>query len=181
LSAQANVEAAGFDTFVQTSINVDVDGDGTAQINAELHPGKIGETVTVTGEAALLKTERSNSCRDVVVVVKCDVLVGFDLIAAENSRGHAEALEADATILVVDDEQMLRQTAKTMLERYGYTVVLTEGGKEGLDLFRLLADKSGAGHAGPKKGAYRAAQARGTRTRLDVATVKAICRTRTGA
>jgi two-component system, cell cycle sensor histidine kinase and response regulator CckA len=53
----------------------------------------------------------------------------------------AEALEGDATVLVVDDEQIVRQTAKSMLERYGYMVLLAENGKEGLDLFRLLADK----------------------------------------
>ncbi|HLH19049.1 MAG TPA: TonB-dependent receptor [Bryobacteraceae bacterium] len=55
---EVRVEAPGFDTFVQQNVNVDV--DATAPVNAQLHPGKIGETVTVTGEAALLKTERSD-------------------------------------------------------------------------------------------------------------------------
>ncbi|HLI83409.1 MAG TPA: response regulator [Bryobacteraceae bacterium] len=47
----------------------------------------------------------------------------------------------EATILVVDDEQIVRQTAKSMLERYGYTVLGAENGKVGVDLVRLLADK----------------------------------------
>lgn len=55
---EVKVEATGFDTFVQESVNVDV--DATAQVNAQLHLGKVGETVTVTGEAALLKTERAD-------------------------------------------------------------------------------------------------------------------------
>ncbi len=55
---EVRVEAAGFDSFVQQNVNVDV--DATAPVNAQLHPGKVGETVTVTGEAALLKTERSD-------------------------------------------------------------------------------------------------------------------------
>jgi len=55
---EVKVEANGFDSFVQQNVSVDV--DTTSPVNAELHPGKIGETVTVTGEAALLKTERSD-------------------------------------------------------------------------------------------------------------------------
>jgi CheY-like chemotaxis protein len=34
-------------------------------------------------------------------------------------------LNGTATVMVVDDEQIVRQTAKAMLERYGYTVVFT--------------------------------------------------------
>jgi PAS domain S-box-containing protein len=44
-------------------------------------------------------------------------------------------------VLVIDDESVVRRTAKAMLERYGYTVVLAENGQEGVDLFRVLADK----------------------------------------
>src|SRR5579885_1247098 len=47
---EVRVEAPGFDTFVQQNVNVDV--DATAPVNAQLHPGKIGETVTVTGGGA---------------------------------------------------------------------------------------------------------------------------------
>jgi PAS domain S-box-containing protein len=46
-----------------------------------------------------------------------------------------------ATILVVDDEPVVRRTAKSMLERFGYSVVMAENGKEGVELFRVLADK----------------------------------------
>jgi PAS domain S-box-containing protein len=45
------------------------------------------------------------------------------------------------TVLVVDDEQIVRRSAKTMLERFGYSVVLAENGKEAVDLYRILADK----------------------------------------
>jgi PAS domain S-box-containing protein len=45
------------------------------------------------------------------------------------------------TVLVVDDEQIVRRSAKAMLERYGYSVVVAENGKEAVDLFRVLADK----------------------------------------
>jgi CheY-like chemotaxis protein len=47
-------------------------------------------------------------------------------------------------ILVVDDEDIIRRTAKSMLERYGYTVVLAENGKEGVELFQVLSEKVSA-------------------------------------
>jgi CheY-like chemotaxis protein len=53
----------------------------------------------------------------------------------------ATELAGEATVLVIDDEQIVRQTAKSMLERYGYTVLLAENGKEGVDLFRVAGHK----------------------------------------
>jgi signal transduction histidine kinase/ActR/RegA family two-component response regulator len=53
----------------------------------------------------------------------------------------ADMLNGTATVLVIDDEQIVRQTAKAMLERYGYTVLVAENGKEGLDLYRVVLDK----------------------------------------
>jgi len=44
-------------------------------------------------------------------------------------------------VLVIDDEEIVRRTAKAMLERYGYAVVVAENGKDGLDLFQVLDDK----------------------------------------
>ncbi|PWU03568.1 MAG: histidine kinase [Terriglobia bacterium] len=44
-------------------------------------------------------------------------------------------------VLVIDDEAIIRRTAKSMLERYGYTIVFAENGKEGVELFQVLADK----------------------------------------
>jgi len=54
--------------------------------------------------------------------------------AVEQSRG-------GETVLVVDDEHIVRRSAKAMLERYGYSVVLAENGKEAVDLYKVLADK----------------------------------------
>jgi PAS domain S-box-containing protein len=62
-------------------------------------------------------------------------------VLASTPAPTTEQLMGEATILVVDDEQIVRQTAKSMLERYGYTVLGAENGKEGVDLIRLLADK----------------------------------------
>jgi CheY-like chemotaxis protein len=43
-------------------------------------------------------------------------------------------------ILVVDDEEFVRRTAKASLEHYGYTVVEAENGRDGLELFRRMQD-----------------------------------------
>jgi PAS domain S-box-containing protein len=53
----------------------------------------------------------------------------------------AHLMSNDELVLVVDDEPIIRRTAKSMLERYGYTVVLAEDGKEGVELFEVLGGK----------------------------------------
>ena len=52
-----------------------------------------------------------------------------------------ELLAGTATILVIDDEQLVRRTTKSMMEHYGYTVVVAESGKEGVDLFNVIGDR----------------------------------------
>lgn len=52
------VEAAGFSGYVKQGVTVEV--DSVAQVNAQLSVGSVGETVSVTAEAAILKTERSD-------------------------------------------------------------------------------------------------------------------------
>lgn len=49
--------------------------------------------------------------------------------------------DVGGTVLVVDDEQIVRRTAKNMLELYGYTVILAENGQEALDIFRVVGDR----------------------------------------
>ncbi len=56
-------------------------------------------------------------------------------------RAGGEALAGYETILVIDDEQIVRQTAKSMLESYGYSVLVAENGREGVDLFRVVHEK----------------------------------------
>ena len=48
---------------------------------------------------------------------------------------------AGEMILVADDELIVRQAAKNILERRGYRVVLADNGREAVDLFRVLGDK----------------------------------------
>jgi CheY-like chemotaxis protein len=44
-------------------------------------------------------------------------------------------------VLVIDDEEVVRRTAKATLERCGYDIVLAENGSEGVQLFQTLAGK----------------------------------------
>jgi two-component system, cell cycle sensor histidine kinase and response regulator CckA len=52
------------------------------------------------------------------------------------SRPAMEDFAGNAKILIIDDELFVRQAARSMLERYGYTVLEAENGREGIDLFR---------------------------------------------
>ncbi|HEY7116133.1 MAG TPA: carboxypeptidase-like regulatory domain-containing protein, partial [Tepidisphaeraceae bacterium] len=55
---QVRIEAPGFQAYVLQSVNVEV--DASTQIDAKLAVGSVGEVVSVTAEAPLLKTERSD-------------------------------------------------------------------------------------------------------------------------
>jgi len=50
-------------------------------------------------------------------------------------------LEGFGTILLVDDEDIVRRTAKAVLERYGYTVIEAANGLEGVTLFEGMQDE----------------------------------------
>jgi hypothetical protein len=52
------VEAPGFQTFVQQAVQVNV--DATTQVNANLTVGAVTQTVNVTSEVPLLKTEKTD-------------------------------------------------------------------------------------------------------------------------
>jgi len=53
----------------------------------------------------------------------------------------AKAAWQSGSVLVIDDEEVVRRTAKTTLERGGYDIVLAENGMEGIQLFLTLATK----------------------------------------
>jgi two-component system CheB/CheR fusion protein len=45
------------------------------------------------------------------------------------------------TILVIDDEEVVRMAARATLKQYGYTVLLAENGEKGIELFARKADE----------------------------------------
>lgn len=55
---EVRVEAAGFETYRQQNVNVEV--DSATQVNAQLTLGSVGEVVNVSAESPLLKTQRSD-------------------------------------------------------------------------------------------------------------------------
>jgi DNA-binding NtrC family response regulator len=48
-------------------------------------------------------------------------------------------LAGTGLVLVVDDEEVVRQTARVTLERYGYSVLCAVDGASALEMFRLRA------------------------------------------
>jgi two-component system cell cycle sensor histidine kinase/response regulator CckA len=55
-------------------------------------------------------------------------------------RSHPD-LAGAGVILIIDDEEVVRGTAKAALEHYGYTVHVAENGPAGISLFHDLLDK----------------------------------------
>jgi len=69
----------------------------------------------------------------------------FPATEAESLKEAGDIPQKDLTgsglILVVDDEEMVGRTAKAILLRYGYTVLLAEDGRTAVDVFREIADR----------------------------------------
>jgi PAS domain S-box-containing protein len=51
------------------------------------------------------------------------------------------ALSGSGTILVVDDETIVSETARLILEKFGYRVIIARDGQEAVDLFRAHASE----------------------------------------
>ena len=61
--------------------------------------------------------------------------------SAEQPPAPAEkAASSRGTILVVDDENIVRDVARTCLERYGYNVMIAEDGQQAMDFFAASPD-----------------------------------------
>jgi PAS domain S-box-containing protein len=60
--------------------------------------------------------------------------------AARLRPAHVEDLAGSGMILVVDDEDTVRNAAKSALESYGYKVEIARNGKDGVELFRRLGN-----------------------------------------
>jgi PAS domain S-box-containing protein len=72
----------------------------------------------------------------------------FPVAAAAKSEPKAAPLLPNGrgadTILVVDDEELVRRAAKVALEKYGYRVFVAEDGKRAVDLFQTFAPEISA-------------------------------------
>jgi PAS domain S-box-containing protein len=69
----------------------------------------------------------------------------FPVAGRERRPDEAAEARADLSgsglVLVVDDEAVVRQTARAALQRYGYTVVSAEDGQSAVDLFREMSER----------------------------------------
>ncbi|MBN2080916.1 PAS domain S-box protein [bacterium] len=62
-------------------------------------------------------------------------------IKKEPAPAPAAVARADETILFIDDEEIVRTTARRMLAHRGYTVILAANGIEGLELYQQHVDE----------------------------------------
>ena len=61
-----------------------------------------------------------------------------------NNGSLSQVLSGSGTVLVVDDEEIVRSTCRASLENYGYTVLTANDGRQGVDLFRSQAGQISA-------------------------------------
>ncbi|MDQ6706872.1 MAG: PAS domain S-box protein [Acidobacteriota bacterium] len=66
-------------------------------------------------------------------------LPAFESGGAPIGGGTGSKMRGAATVLVVDDEETVRRTAQTMLERSGFRVICAVDGDEAIDIFRARA------------------------------------------
>jgi len=59
----------------------------------------------------------------------------------ESVNDNQKVFKGEGLIFVVDDESIIRNTAKGILEEAGYSVILAENGKEAIDIFKKSHDK----------------------------------------
>jgi CheY-like chemotaxis protein len=59
----------------------------------------------------------------------------------ESSPAEEKTLGGTGTVLFIDDEEIVRKTAKAMLERFGYAVVLAENGRYGVDVYQEMGQQ----------------------------------------
>ena len=78
-------------------------------------------------------TPGKGSCFKVLFPITAGAAASIVPSASEKS------LAGDETILVIDDEDTVRQAAKSALESFGYKVVVAGNGEEGVRLFQDLA------------------------------------------
>ncbi|MCP5048506.1 MAG: response regulator, partial [bacterium] len=62
-------------------------------------------------------------------------------ILENNKQVEEEIHMGEGLILVIDDEEIMRQTAKDILEECGYEVILAENGEQGVQLYQAHKDK----------------------------------------
>jgi two-component system, cell cycle sensor histidine kinase and response regulator CckA len=65
-------------------------------------------------------------------------------VSSVNKPQPLETMSGSGTILVVDDEEVVRTTCQASLESYGYTVLIANEGRSGVEIFRKHASEIAA-------------------------------------
>ena len=78
--------------------------------------------------------------------IKIYLPIANETTDTEQKPQERKPLTGKETILVIDDEEVIRKVLKNMLEKLGYTVILAANGKEGTEIYRSYYSSSGNGN-----------------------------------
>jgi two-component system, cell cycle sensor histidine kinase and response regulator CckA len=59
-----------------------------------------------------------------------------ELMKIDNIDNNTILKKSNATILLVDDEDIIRETGKLMLEEIGYRIILAENGNTAINIYK---------------------------------------------
>jgi len=93
-------------------------------------------TVNAHNGSVTIESDPGKGTRVVVVLPVSDMDA-----ASDESRKISSSFSMDGTILLVDDEQIVRTVLKTLIESLGFSVITATDGLEAVDLFRKNRDK----------------------------------------
>ncbi len=88
-------------------------------------------------------------CGEIVVYSELNIGTTFNVLLplSENAKldsevnNNNELIAGNQTILVIDDEEIIRVTTKILLEKLGFKVLLAEDGIKGIELFKSKSDE----------------------------------------
>ncbi|MDC7222570.1 MAG: response regulator [Spirochaetales bacterium] len=68
------------------------------------------------------------------------ILLPLEQGGKSGSYGSSDLIHGKGTIMVVDDEFIMRMTAKNILEELGYEITLVENGRDAVNLYKVYGD-----------------------------------------
>ncbi len=98
----------------------------------------------VRGHKGAIEVETAEGTGSTFTVLLPPAGAAYETARHEPAVLHQETLHTAGTVLIIDDEDVVRRAARATLEHFGYTVFEANDGRDGTDLFSRLHDRISA-------------------------------------